>query len=125
MKLTNKQLRKIVNEEVKRLHEGRFESLLARSSRELRDIDISVLLAFAKAYADLGDAVGEQAFDIINDSNAECNSNAIRMIRDELGGCNAELDDAIAAWEENNGKRSEDFDEDEPAPEDDEESPGR
>jgi hypothetical protein len=86
----------------------------------LFEIEAYELLEFAKAYAAMGNAVQEQ-LDTILDGNERdfpsmTNSNAIKMIEDDLGGMNEEIDDAIQAyndWWESKGKMGDDEDEDE------------
>jgi hypothetical protein len=60
--------------------------------------NLSDLLAFAKAYRDLGDAVQSQLDDILDGNFDEVNPNAIRVIKQQLGGCHNDIDDAIREY---------------------------
>lgn len=123
MIVTKQQLQQLIDEEFSRALERRKKRLTERfhggGSGEMYEMDAVELIEFAKAYAALGDAVTEQ-LDTILDGNerdfpAQTNSNAIKMIEDELGGINEEIDTAIQAyndWWESKGKMG-DEDEDE------------
>ena len=64
----------------------------------LHDADSYDLLLFARAYADLGNAVQEQVNDVVSCDCTrwkEVNTNAVKLIKDKLYGWNEEVDDAI------------------------------
>jgi len=68
------------------------------ADRGLYGADAYDLQRFAEAYAGLGDAVGEQVWDLL-DGNDEVNPTAVRLIRERLGGMNRELDDALESYD--------------------------
>lgn len=135
MIVTKQQLQQLIDEEFSRAVQKRLKLKEATAIQgdqppeldervrggggALYEIEAYELLEFAKAYAALGDAVSEQ-LDTILDGNERdfpsmTNSNAIKMIEDELGGMNEEIDTAIEAyndWWESKGKMG-DEDEDE------------
>lgn len=61
-------------------------------------VEVSDVLDFARAYADLGDAVNSQVDDLLNgdeDDFEDLNENAVALIERRLGGYLDELDSAI------------------------------
>lgn len=104
MKITVRELRKIVFRTLasthKRVNEDRIHPAFAH---DLNGVSAEALLAFAKAYRSMGDAVTEQLWKLMDDPDANLNSNAVELIKQTLGGCNEEIDQAIAAWEEHRG----------------------
>lgn len=114
MIVTKQQLQQLIDEEFSRALEKRKQRLNEERvhpayRQELNECSAEALLEFAKAYRSMGDAVAEQLINLMGDPRAECNSNAVEMIKRNLGGCNQEIDDAIAAWED---YHSGEFDED-------------
>lgn len=138
MIVTKQQLQQLIDEEFSRAVQKRLKLREAtaiqgdqggvppalderqRGGGALYEIEAYELLEFAKAYAALGDAVSEQ-LDTILDGNerdfpSQTNSNAIKMIEDELGGMNEEIDTAIEAyndWWESKGKMGDDGEDEE------------
>jgi hypothetical protein len=112
---TRKLLQQLIDEEFSRAileRRGRRLAERMRGSQEIYELDSYELIDFAKAYRKLGDAVQDQLDSILNDSQANVNPNAIDLIKDELGGLNREIDDAIAAYEEELGERDDDDEDD-------------
>lgn len=70
-----------------------------QSESGLRAANADDLKRFAVAYAGLGDAVGEQVWDLIDGNGDEVNPNAVRLIRERLYGLNAELDEALDEYD--------------------------
>ena len=58
-------------------------------------MDIHELIEFAEKYSNLGDAVQEQIKDILNGEYEQVNPNARKLIKDNLGGFDEELNDAL------------------------------
>ena len=113
MIVTKQQLQQLIDEEYSRALLKRKKKLTERliPSHDLYELEAYELIRFAKAYRDLGDAVTDQLDTILDgaedDFHAETNSNAIKMIEDELGGINEEIDEAVKAyneWWESSGK---------------------
>ena len=109
MKLTVTQLRNIIREEV-----TNKKAALAKRNRALKegthmggalyDMDSAKLIAFADLYVSLGRAVQEQLVILLDEQEeADCNPNAVKLMRENLYGQNAEIDTAIEAWESANG----------------------
>ena len=121
MIITKQVLQQLIDEEFSRAIKKRQKKLTegfhGGGSGDMYEMDSTELIEFAKAYASLGDAVASQ-LDTILDGNerdfpSQTNSNAIKIIEDELGGVNEEIDTAIKAyndWWESKGK---DYDESE------------
>lgn len=65
----------------------------------LYNVESYELIEFAKKFRDLGDAVGEQLIQILdNPETDEVNLNAIKLIKEELYGLNKEIDEAIDCY---------------------------
>ena len=112
MRVSKEQLQQLVDEAV-------ADALLRKENRRLLesvssygdtghgslyDIDASELLDFAKSYASLGNAIQEQLEELLDSQeDAGVNPNAVAVMEDRLGGMNAEIDEALAAWREVNG----------------------
>jgi len=115
MRITRGKLQDLINEEISRCllqSENRRLTEVWSRGDELQDIDIADILDFAKKYVELGTAVQEQLDDLVdNPEDAACNPNAVGMIKERLGGFNADLDEAIDLWEQENGDVSSDVDE--------------
>ncbi len=80
---------------------GRSAAFDAMSDDEgLRGADADDLLRFARAYADLGDAITEQLRDILDGDYSDINDNAVRYLREHLAGFNTEIDDALEAYDD-------------------------
>jgi len=71
---------------------------IAAEDEGLRGADACDALRFAKAYASLGDAIGEQVEDLVAGDYQEVNPNAAEYMRERLAGFNAEIDDALDAY---------------------------
>ena len=102
MIITNQLLQQLINEEFEKALSKRRKPLNERlqTSQQLHRLPAHDLLVFAKAYAMLGRAVQEQLDNMISDPDgANVNGNAVDMIKDRIGGANAEIDEAIRAWE--------------------------
>ena len=66
-----------------------------RLASDLDNVDVRDLIDFADAYSSLGDAVQEQLRDILDGDFDGQNSNAIRVIKREMGGVHNEIDEAV------------------------------
>jgi hypothetical protein len=107
MIVTRRQLRQMISEELRVARSRRKGLTEARPSlgiageANLYDVEVSELIGFCKAYASMGNAIQEQLDDILDNSdNDDVNPNAIRVIEQDLGGMNQEIDNAIAAYNE-------------------------
>lgn len=115
MRITRNQLQDLINEEIsrsllksqnRRLIEAYdshmdVEAYDADINGQLYNIDSSELIAFAEAYVALGSAVQQQLGDLLDmQEEADCNPNAVELMRENLYGQNAEIDTAIEAWEQ-------------------------
>lgn len=107
MRITHQQLLNLINEEIS-------EAVLRTENRrlleasgyagDLYNMDVSDLLDFAEAYRSLGVSVAEQLHDILDaGEDADVNPNTVALIRERLGGLNAEIDTALDAWETSRG----------------------
>jgi len=105
MKLTQRQFKKIIKETIKESRDNLI------GTDELYGFSSYELINFAKKYAGMGDAVCEQLDDLLDDPSANLNSNAVDLIKEELGGLNEEIDDAIEAWLEENKPHSDEEEE--------------
>lgn len=77
--------------------------LKARQLQEARwsiddDIDIVDLIEFADVWGGLGDAVQEQVRDLLDDPEADVNSNAVKLAKRKLLGWHPDLDSALNDW---------------------------
>lgn len=114
MIITNKQIQHMINEEFDRAINERKKTLLKerfRGNAELHGMEAYDLIRFGKAYAKMGNAVQEQLDKLLDDPDSNCNSGAVEMMKENLGGANEEIDAAIAMWEKVRHGGSEDDDE--------------
>ena len=116
MRITKEELKNIINEEVasvlqQSLNRKRISEAAPRGRRgALYGVSADELISFAEAYSSLGDAVTEQ-LKLIIEFGAETdpddiNPNAVTEIVSTLGKINAEIDEALAAWQAANGRVS-------------------
>lgn len=63
----------------------------------MKTYNFATVMKFAKRYAELGTSVQEQVDDILLGDTDDTNPNAIKFIKDRLGGLTEELDAAIDA----------------------------
>jgi hypothetical protein len=104
VKLSQDQLQHLIKEEISRVKRGTKRGLkeVRQGSGPMWDMEIHALLRFAKGYAQLGGAVQEQLVHLL-DREFEGNRitfGAVEIIKDRLGGMNADLDEAIGDFEE-------------------------
>ena len=108
MRITHNQLQDLINEEISRSllksqNRRLIESYDSHTGGGLYDIDASELIAFAEAYVALGSAVQQQLGDLLDmQEEADCNPNAVELMRENLYGQNAEIDTAIDVWSDSN-----------------------
>lgn len=113
MRITRNQLQDLINEEISRsllksqnrrlIESSEFESSESDMNGRLYNIDASTLIAFAEAYVALGSAVQQQLGDLLDmQEEADCNPNAVELMRKNLYGQNAEIDTAIDVWTDAN-----------------------
>lgn len=116
MRITKEELKNIINEEVasvlqQSLNRKRIAEAVPRARRgALYGVPANELIAFAKAYSELGEAITEQLETIIkfgaNADPDEVNPTDVREIVSTLGGVNAEIDEQLAEWRSANGVTS-------------------
>lgn len=111
MRITKEQLREMIDSEVKsalsRVSPGKLVEARITRGGDLYEVSAEELIAFAKAYSSLGDAVTEQLEAIIDlgaDADPDdVNPAAVREIERTLGGVNSEIDVALSEWKAANG----------------------
>lgn len=75
---------------------------MASGLTDLREVDLDILIEFAKQYGKLGWAVLEQLDTVIAGSDEHVNPNAFDAMKRDLAGFNNELDAVFFAYEDEN-----------------------
>src|SRR3990167_1695782 len=101
MRLTQRELRSLIKEAIPR-----------HIVSGVKDASLHGLMEFARRYAALGWAVQEQLNDVVDDpisvSGSRVNPNAVYLVKERLGGLNAELDEVLATYFAEQGLGEED-----------------
>ena len=111
MRITTTQLREMIDAEVKsalnRVSPSKLVEARITRGGDLYAVGAEELIAFARAYSSLGDAVTEQLETIIEygpDADPDdINPAAIKEVVRTIGGVNEEIDTIIAEWQAKNG----------------------
>lgn len=98
MRITKKDLKRIIDDEIERRLTEVNQFVLKESLTDVRDAELASLIRFAKAYGDMNVSARERLDQLLENANLPYDRAAAMEMMRSLSGLNDELDSMLDEW---------------------------